>query len=131
MVSFLRPWLFLFIIILGEMLFTEIKITIKSTAEQCKIPRRIWEYILVCFLRRKQLNHKILRVLNVNSFREVFYHTFPQLLLRIISYTLYVLKYLLGYEFHLRFSVRKGFMWNLLYVNVKYQCVIFLSFTNI
>ena len=29
---------FLFIIILGEMLLTEIKITIKNTAEQYKIP---------------------------------------------------------------------------------------------
>ena len=36
MVSYLRPWLFLFIIILGEMLLTEIKITIKNTAEHQK-----------------------------------------------------------------------------------------------
>ena len=86
--------------------------------------------IQMCFLRRKQLNHEILRVLNVNSFKEGVYHTFPHLLLRIISYTLNVLNFLLGYEFHLRFSVRKGFVWNLLYVNVKYQCVILLSFTN-
>ena len=67
--------------------------------------------IHICmFLRRKQLNHKILRVLNVNSFRDVFYYTFPHLLLRIISSTLNVLNVLLGYEFRLRFSVRKGFM---------------------
>ena len=33
MVSFLLLWLFLFIIILDEMLLTEIKITIKNTAE--------------------------------------------------------------------------------------------------
>ena len=99
---------------------------VAHTAEQYKILKRIWQYI--CFLRRKQVNHKILRALNVNSFREVFYHTFLHLLLKIISYTLYVLKFLLGYEFHLRFSVNKGFILN---VNVKYRCVIFLSFTNI
>ena len=40
MVSFLRSWLFLFIIILGEMLLTEIKITIKNTAEHYKLPLR-------------------------------------------------------------------------------------------
>ena len=40
MVSFLRPWLFLFIIILGEMLLTEIKKKIKNTAEHYKIPLR-------------------------------------------------------------------------------------------
>ena len=83
------------------------------------------------FLRRKQLNNKILRVLNENSFGEGFYDTFLHLLLRIISYTLNVLYVLLGYEFHLRFSVIKGFIGNLLYVNVKYQCVILLSFANI
>ena len=83
------------------------------------------------FWLRKRLNHKILRILNVNSFREVFYHTFSHLLLRIISYTLDVLNVLLGYEFRLRFSVRKGFMWNLLHVNVKYQFVILFSFTDI
>ena len=129
MVLYLRLWLFLFIFILGEMLLTEIKITIKNTAERYKRPKGIWQYI--CFLRRKQLNHKILRVLNENSFREGFYHTFLHLLLRIISDTLNVLNVLLGYKFHLRFSVKKGFIWNLLYVNVKYLCVILLSFTNI
>ena len=36
MVLFLRLWFFLFIIILGEMLLTEIKITIKNTAEHQK-----------------------------------------------------------------------------------------------
>ena len=36
MVLYLRLWLFLFIIILGEILLTEIKITIKNTAEQEK-----------------------------------------------------------------------------------------------
>ena len=88
--------------------------------------------IHICmFLRRKQLNHKILRVLNVNSFKEGVYHIFPHPLLRKISYTLDVLNVLLGYEFRLRFLVRKGFIRNLLYVNVKYQCVILLSFTNI
>ena len=80
MVLFLRLWLFLFIIILGEMLLTEIKITIKNTAEHQKEFDNTY-----VFLRRKQLNHKILRVLNENSFRQGFYHTFPHLLLRIIS----------------------------------------------
>ena len=56
--------------------------------------------IHICmFLRRKQLNHKILRVLNVNSFKEGVYHIFPHPLLRNISYTLDVLNVLLGYEF--------------------------------
>ena len=41
MVSYLRPWLFLFVIILGEMLLDEIKIAIKNSAEQNKIPKRI------------------------------------------------------------------------------------------
>ena len=36
MVSFLRPWLFLFIIILGEMLLTEIKIIIKNIENNTK-----------------------------------------------------------------------------------------------
>ena len=36
MVLYLRLWLFLFIIILGEILLTEIKITIKNTAEHRK-----------------------------------------------------------------------------------------------
>ena len=131
MVLFLRLWFFLFIFILGEMLLTEIKITIKNTPEQYKIPKRIWQYIHVCCLGRKQLNHKILRVLNENSFRQGFHDTFPHLLLRIISYTLNVLNVLLEYKFHLRFSVKKGFILNLLYVNVIYQPVILLSFANI
>ena len=36
MALYLRLWLFLFIFILGEMLLTEIKITIKNTAEHQK-----------------------------------------------------------------------------------------------
>ena len=36
MVLYLRLWLFLFIIILGEILLTEIKIRIKITAEHQK-----------------------------------------------------------------------------------------------
>ena len=107
------------------MLLTEIKIAIKNTAEHQKEFDKTY-----VFLRRKQLNHKILRVLNEKSFRQGFYHTFLRLL-RIISYTLNVLNVLLGYKFHLRFSVRKGLIWNLLHVDVKYQCVILLSFTNI
>ena len=86
MLSFLRPWLFLFIIILGEML---------------------------------QVSRKVCIILS------------PTFYSRIISYTLNVLNFLLGYEFHLRFSVRKGFILNLLYVNVIYQRVILLSFANI
>ena len=84
-VAFVWPWPFFFIIILGEMLLTEI--TIKSTARQYKRPRRNLQYI--CFLRRKQLNHKILRVLNVNSFRKKFFLSYflALLSLRIISYT--------------------------------------------
>ena len=102
MVLYLRLWLFLFIIIIGEILLTEIKITIKNTAEHRK------EFDNTSFvLRRKQFNHKILRVLNEKSFRQGFYHTFLHLLLRIISYTLNALS---GYEFRLRFSGRKGFM---------------------
>ena len=100
MVWFLRPWLFLFIIILGEMLLT----LRNNTKYQNGFDNTFF------FLRRKQVNHKILRALNRNSFREVFYHTFLHLLLRIISYTLNALNFLLGYEFHLRFSVRKGFI---------------------
>ena len=70
MVLYLRLWLFLFIIIHGEMSLTKIKIAIKNTAERQK------EYgNTYVFWRRKQLNHKILRVLNENSFREGFYHT--------------------------------------------------------
>ena len=102
MVLYLRLWLFLFIIILGEILLTEIKIRIKITAEHQKEFDDTY-----FFLRRKQLNHKILRVLNEKRFRQGFYHTFLHLLLRIISYTLNALS---GYEFRLRFSVRKGFM---------------------
>ena len=104
MVSFLRPWLFLFIIILGEMLLVEIKITIK-TPQNTKRNMTIH----MCF-ETKTVKYKILRVLNENSFREGFYHTFVHLLLRIISYTLNVLNVLLEYEFHLRFSVKKGFI---------------------
>ena len=59
MVSFLRPWLFLFIIILGEMLLTEIKITIKNTAEQYKIPKRIGQYI--CFFESKTVKPENLK----------------------------------------------------------------------
>ena len=105
MVLFLRLCFFLFIIILGEMLLTEIKITIKNTAEHQKEFDNTY-----VFLRRNQLNHKILRVLNENSFRQGFHDTFPHLLLRIISYTLNVLNVLLEYEFHLRFSVKRGFI---------------------
>ena len=51
------------------------------------------------FFETKTVNHKILRVLNVNSFKEGVYHIFPHPLLRKISYTLDVLNVLLGYEF--------------------------------
>ena len=96
---------FLFIIILGEMLLTEIKITKKTLQNNTKYQTDLTIHMF--FLRRKQLNHKILRVLNVNSFKEGVFHTFPHLLLTII---LYILNVLLGYEFHVRFSVRKGFV---------------------
>ena len=70
MVSYLRPWLFLFVIILGEMLLDEIKIAIKNSAEQNKIPKRMFNTQV--FLRRKQLNHKVLR----GSKREKFQGSF-------------------------------------------------------
>ena len=44
----------------------------------------------------------------MNSFKEGVYHTSSHLLLRIISYTLNILNFLLGYEFHLRFSGENG-----------------------
>ena len=75
------------------MLLAEIKIAIKNTAEHQKEFDKTY-----VFLRRKQLYHLILRVLNENSFRQGFYHTFLRLLLRIISYTLNVLNVLLGYK---------------------------------
>ena len=85
MVLFLRLWFFLFIIILGEMLLTEIKITIKNTAERSSQKTKR-DLTIHMFFETKTVNHKILRVLNENSFREGFYHTFLLLLLRIISY---------------------------------------------
>ena len=100
---------FLFIIILGEMLLTEIKTTIKKTPQNNTKYQDGFDNTYV-LLRRKLLNHNILRVINVNSFKEGVYHTSSHLLLRIISYTLNLLNVLLGYEFRLRFSVRKGFI---------------------
>ena len=81
MVSFVRPWLFLFIIILGEMLLTEIKITIKNTAEHYKLPLRKTDLTIhTCmFFEIKTVKPYNLKVLNVNSFKEGVYHTFPHL----------------------------------------------------
>ena len=58
MVSFLRPWLFLFIIILGEMLLTEIRITIKKHSRTIQNTKTDLTIQMFFFWRRKQLNHK-------------------------------------------------------------------------